>query len=380
MVMSEFLSIVGIVIGLVGFAWGWNARQQLKKFRAQSQEGQDSLKSFSVYQKNWREFSECLLGLTPVLIAQVKVVIEETSRAAEELIFRFQDIAQRARDQANESTTLMAPKTDEGSAESLTVESILHETGATMEQFVMDVIKTSQVTMSAVNVMEQAVSSTESISNMVEEVEFIADQTRLLALNAAIEAARAGEQGRGFAVVAEEVTKLANRSRIAANQIREMCEGVSGSTQKAMDELEGLAAVDMTATLESQNRISRFSEVILARNSQLEERVVNGTEQAKALAEDIARIVVSLQFQDITRQKLEHVYEPLELIQSSLQDVDHEDLSGDGIEGMVEALHALKSTYTMESERAVMQSVAQGNAIDFAESSTGSEDDHVTLF
>lgn len=378
--MSEILSILGIVIGIIGVTWGWKAQQQLKELRAQSQDNQDRGECFSTYQKSWQEFSECLLGLTPVLVAQVKVVIEETGRAADELILRFQDIAQRARDQANESTILVAPKDDEGSAESLTVQSILNETGTTMDHFVKDVIKTAQVTMSAVNVMEQAVSSTESISNMVEEVEFIADQTRLLALNAAIEAARAGEQGRGFAVVAEEVTKLANRSRIAANQIREMCEGVSGSTQKAMDELEGLAAVDMTATLESQNRISRFSEVILERNSQLEERVAKGTEHAKALAEDIACIVVSLQFQDITRQKLEHVYEPLELIQSSLQDVDYEDQGGHGIQGTIEALHALKSSYTMESERAVMQSVAQGKAIDFAESSTGSEDDNVTLF
>jgi methyl-accepting chemotaxis protein len=344
--MSEFLSIVGIVIGLVGFAWGWNAQQQLKNLRAQFQEGQDGRESFSAHQKNWKEFSECLLGLTPVLVAQVKVLIEETGRAADELNLRFQDIAQRARDQANESAILIASKGEDDSSESLTVQNILAETGRTMDQFVQDVIKTSQVTMSAVHVMEQAVSSTESIAAMVEEVEFIADQTRLLALNAAIEAARAGEQGRGFAVVAEEVTKLANRSRIAANQIREMCEGVSGKTQKAMGELEGLAAVDMTPTLESQNRIANFSEVILGRNLQLEERVANGTEQAKALAEDIARIGVSLQFQDVTRQKLEHVYETLELIQSFLQDVDHEDQSEHGIEGTIEALHALESRYT----------------------------------
>lgn len=378
--MSEIMSIIGMLIGLVGLAWGWHAQREQKKLRAQLQESQDRQEGFSDEQQNWKEFSLCLLGLTPVLVAQLKAVIEETGRAADELILRFQDISQRARDQASESTILIEPGSEGNAAEPLTVQNILVETGDTMDRFVQDVIKTSQVTMSAVQVMELAVSSTESISQMVEEVEFIADQTRLLALNAAIEAARAGEQGRGFAVVAEEVTKLANRSRIAANQIREMCEGVTESTQKAMDELEGLAAVDMTATLESQDRIKNFSQVILGRNAQLEERVTRGTDHAKALADDIARIVVSMQFQDITRQKLEHVYEPLEVIQSSLQDVSHENQVGHGIRDTVKALQALEYSYTMESERAVMKSVAEGQDVSLTGSSTRSEDDNVTLF
>jgi len=378
--MSEFMCIIGIGIGLAGSAWGWNAHQKQKKLRAQLQKCQDCLEGFSGSQQDWKEFSSCLLGLTPVLVAQLKVVIEETGRAADELILHFQDIAQRARAQANESAILVDPGAEESSAQSLTVQDILKETADTMDRFVQDVIKTSQVTMSAVQVMERAVSSTESISQMVEEVEFIADQTRLLALNAAIEAARAGEHGRGFAVVAEEVTKLANRSRHAANQIREMCEGVSESTQKAMDELEGLAAVDMTPTLESQNRIKGFSQVILGRNLLLEERVSRGREHANGLADDISRIVVSLQFQDITRQKLEHVYEPLEVIQSSLQNVDHEDQAGHGIQNTIEALQTLEKNYTMESERLVMKSVSQGEAVHLMDGSPESEDDNVTLF
>jgi PAS domain S-box-containing protein len=78
---------------------------------------------------------------------------------------------------------------------------------------------------------------TQQIGEIITTVKDIADQSNLLALNASIEAARAGEAGKGFAIVAAEVRSLAEQSRQATEQVRD----ILGEIQQAAN-----AAVTVT--------------------------------------------------------------------------------------------------------------------------------------
>ncbi|MFS0725737.1 methyl-accepting chemotaxis protein [Paenibacillus sp. 1P07SE] len=106
-------------------------------------------------------------------------------------------------------------------------------------------------------VITESSAHSREISEAINLMTEIANQTNLLSLNASIEASRAGEYGRGFAVVAAEIKKLSGVSSESAKRIIERVDALQTGIASAVEAMrkgekeveEGLKLIGHTGEL-----------------------------------------------------------------------------------------------------------------------------------
>lgn len=199
--------------------------------------------------------------------AEQATAVQQTATTVNQVRQIAQASAERARAVAEQAQRAMQLLAERRSA----IEDLVHGTQEARGQ--MEALAARILTLS-----ERA----QAIGEIVTTVNGLAEQSNLLAVNAAIEAAKAGEAGRGFAVVAAEVKALAERSKEATAQIREILNEVQRATQAAVMAAEqGVKASEASErrALGTGETLRQWTEAVIAMAQAAQQTAVAAQEQ-----------------------------------------------------------------------------------------------------
>ena len=314
MIMPVFFStdiLYWVFLPLVSIAWlvsGFNLHKQTVEKALQE--------SLAVENKLKQAIDKYISGLESCMEQEIKAFQEEllqvktvVADAVVTMSGSFNGLHETTSEQSALVHSLVNSLAEDNASESegLNFAKFAQETDNVLKFFIDNLLKVSQQSMEMVAVINDVEEHMALVEKLLTDVQGIADQTNLLALNAAIEAARAGEAGRGFAVVADEVRNLSRNSDKFSEEIRVVVNDSKSNIAQAQALVEQMASKDMNIAITSKANIDNMMAQIGEMNDAMATNIVSISTMTDQIESNVGHAVRGLQFEDMSRQMIEHL-------------------------------------------------------------------------
>ncbi len=270
----------------------------------------------------WIGFADLQRHTMEVLRSEIERTSELVEDSTLDLSRRFRELAETAREQSHRVDEIVAM------ARFVEIDGIkvpLDELVTNMQQIIgemiANIVNLSKKAMSMVYLLDDVQKDVTELEKSITDIDGINRQTNFLALNATIEASRAGEAGRTFAVVANEVRTLSKTTSALAQRMRDKITAVVKGVRQGHDILRTIANTDMSPQMLAKERVDKTMDSLVDQTNHFQTVLEGTAASSDELSTVIGRMVTGMQFQDLTKQRLEHVADSMTVMSGGLEDL-----------------------------------------------------------
>jgi methyl-accepting chemotaxis protein len=294
------------------------------------------------------------LEIIPVLTGQLQAVIDQTDEAAGGITGAFIGINSLAKKQLNDVKYLF------GNLSQSSANNVLLQMQDSLNEIKQNFSVLTSFFSKTLSMISDVVAQLCKVDDFASDIDKIGKITNILALNASIQAAHSGEAGLGFKVIASEINELSKNSTKSIHEITGITTNLTTQINAIKEELESVYKQSNTIELRTNELFQMTTEKINDTLHEIAEKINAIASDAEHLTKEVSKIVVSIQFQDITRQRIEHVITPLSTIQTDIigiiDKLINKELSSTTSVSATSRDELLKQ-YTMESEREILNKI-----------------------
>jgi methyl-accepting chemotaxis protein len=294
------------------------------------------------------------LEIIPILTGQLQAVIDQSDEAASGITGAFIGINSLAKKQLNDVKDLF------GNLSQSSTNNVLFQMQDTLKEIKQNFSVLTSFFSKTLSMINDVVDQLGKVDDFASNIDKIGKITNILALNASIQAAHSGDAGLGFKVIASEINELSKNSTKSIHEITGITTNLTTKINEIKEELESVSKQSNTIELHTNDLFQMTTDKINDTLHEIAEKINALATDAEHLTKEVSKIVVSIQFQDITRQRIEHVITPLSSMQNDIIGIIDKLISKElSAESKVSTASRdeLMKQYTMESEREILNKI-----------------------
>jgi len=282
----------------------------------------DAVPGYDELLARWLGFSDMQHQCLDALANEVRRTSDLVETSTLEISSRFRDLAASAQEQTQRVEDIISV------ANSVTIdgESVpLDHVVATMQEILVEmvnnIVNLSKQAMTMVYVLDDVVRDVGEVEKSIADIDEINRQTNFLALNATIEASRAGEAGRTFAVVANEVRHLSKATGDLAGRMRDKVGAVVVGVRRGHEILRDIANTDLSPQMLAKDRIDMTMMSLVSQSHHFQSVLQDAARVSTEISAHINQVITRMQFQDLAKQRLDHVIDGMTVISAGLDEL-----------------------------------------------------------